>query len=82
MMDMLKDITSFNMGETTGFPLQKTTQNNEAGDVVVPINLAENVKELHAFLYGQEAYTPSATVQSISSQIVSNTGVDTGVESQ
>ena len=82
MMDMLTDIADYNIAGTTGFPFQKTTQDNEAGDCVVPIDLANNVKQLHEFLYGQEAYTPSATLQSISDQIMINTGVDSNAQSQ
>ena len=64
------------MGENTGFPFDKATPGNVggAGDAVVPVNLAENVKQLHAFLYDNESYTPSETVQSVSAAIQSNTG--------
>ncbi|MDO4632810.1 MAG: LCP family protein [Eubacteriales bacterium] len=66
---------SYNMGETQGFPYDKTTMDTAAGDCVVPVNLAANVTTLHAFLYGSQDYTPSATVQEISNYISAETGV-------
>jgi hypothetical protein len=59
------------LGETTGFPFELQAANIAAGDCVVPVNLANNVSELHAFLYGTEGYTPSSTVQQISDEIIS-----------
>ena len=43
--------------------------------MVVPVNLANNVTQLHAFLFGEENYQPSQTVQDISSQIINYTGI-------
>ena len=63
------------LGETTGFPLELQAANIAAGDCVVPVNLANNVSELHAFLYGTEGYTPSSTVQQISDEIAYTTGI-------
>jgi hypothetical protein len=65
----------YTLGESTGFPFEETTANISAGDCVVPINLAQNVSELHAFLFGQEGYNPSDTVRGISDQISSDTGI-------
>ena len=76
MLGLAGNITKYHMGENTGFPFDKATPGNVggAGDAVVPVNLAENVKQLHAFLYDNESYTPSETVQSVSAAIQSNTG--------
>ena len=63
------------LGETTGFPFELQAANIAAGDCVVPVNLANNVSELHAFLYGTEGYTPSSTVQQISDEIAYTTGI-------
>ena len=46
-----------------------------AGDVVVPLGLAENVEELHKFLYPNETKTVSSTVQMISTEISNLTNV-------
>lgn len=45
------------------------------GAVVVPATLESNVIELHKFLFGDEAYTPSDTVKKISAKISSDTGI-------
>ena len=63
------------LGETTGFPFDLQAANIAAGDCVVPVNLANNVSRLHAFLYGTEGYTPSSTVQQISDEIAYTTGI-------
>lgn len=65
----------FYMGETTGFPEDKTTAVIAAGDCVIPINLAANVSKLHSFLYGTQEYQPSTVVQQISDQISMETGI-------
>ena len=49
------------MDETTGFP-SSFKFSNVKGSVIVPTSLESNVIELHKFLYGDEAYTPSSTV--------------------
>jgi LCP family protein required for cell wall assembly len=73
------DAAKYNLGETTGFPFEKTTKNwsQKIGDVVIPITLESSVSELHAFLFGEESYTPSPTVKAISKKIIEDTGVST-----
>lgn len=66
---------SYQMGETQGFPFDKTTADISAGDCVIPVNLAANVSQLHQFLYGTENYQPSDVVQEISSNIANETGI-------
>ena len=64
------------IADQTGFPFDKTAADvSGAGDCVIPVNLAANVSQLYAFLYGEQNYTPSETVQQISAQITSATGV-------
>ena len=63
------------MNETVGFPFEKTTMTVNGSDCVIPINLAENVSQLHSYLYGSEGYTPSDVVQEISDQISYTTGI-------
>ena len=43
--------------------------------MVVPVNLAANVQQLHQWLFGSTDYTPSSTVQEISNYIISYTGI-------
>lgn len=69
-------ITQYEMKETTGFPFELTTMNlSTTGDTVIPIDLAQNVSELHQFLFNETDYQPSETVQSVSSKIEKKTGV-------
>lgn len=72
---LAKDVMSYDMGETTGFPFDLTTANISAGDCVVPVNLANNVTQLHQWMFGTENYDPSSTVKEISNTITNNTGI-------
>lgn len=60
---------------TEGFPYEKQAADVDAGDCVVPVNLAANVTQLHEYLFGDSGYTPTETVQAISNQIINNTGI-------
>lgn len=75
LLTMIAKIGTYEMGENTGFPFEKTSAKvGKLGSVVIPIDLADNVRQLHAFLYDNEEYTVSNTVQMISDTIHSNTG--------
>ncbi len=53
-----------------GFPQDNYTDMlSEIGSVVVPDDLVSNVTKLHEFLFGTTGYTPSSTVQTVSSNI-------------
>ena len=65
----------YTMDETVGFPYDKTTMDINGSDCVIPVNLAENVSQLHSYLYGSESYAPSEVVQEISDQISAVTGI-------
>ena len=63
------------MNDTVGFPTAFKFSNVK-GSVIVPtaegtsdVDLVSNVVALHKFLYGDEAYVPSSTVQDISDKI-------------
>lgn len=75
MLSMVKDIAAYNLVDTTGFPFDYMPDNNSAGDCIVPRNLANNVLQLHQWLFGSDGYTPSDTVQQISNEIIYNTGI-------
>lgn len=71
-------LMDYKLGESTGFPFEKADGITypEAGDVVVAQGLAENVKELHEFLYPNETEMEvSDMVQMISEEITIETGV-------
>ena len=71
------DAMSYEIGETSGFPYNKTSMDlgSGYGDCVIPIDLEENVKELHRFLFDVVDYYPSPTVIKISDNIKQDTGV-------
>lgn len=77
ILGLAKDAFSYSLGENTGFPFDKlaTDLGGKAGDCVVPLDLANNVKQLHQFLYETEDYTVTPSVQKISDEIVNNTGL-------
>jgi len=73
---LLKDILAYDMSENTGFPYNSMpVLDPVAGDCVVPVNLADNVAQLHQWLFRTENYTPSTTVQEITNTIINNTGI-------
>lgn len=76
ILEYAKDAFDYQLGETVGFPFDKSTDTlSNIGSVVIPVTLEDNVKKLHEFFYGDaEGYTPSSTVTSISSKIVSKAG--------
>ncbi len=78
VMDLIPIVIDFKFGETTGFPFKlegRNIQELNGASCVVPNNLAENVSELHSFLFDSVNYVPSLTVQDISNTIVTKTGV-------
>ena len=70
---------NYNIVDTSGFPFEVTTSENvrnHSGSYVVPIDFSSNVSRLHEFLFGEEDYTPSETVEQIDNDIIYLTGVD------
>ena len=87
ILDYALDAFDYKLGETTGFPFDKTTDTlNNIGSVVIPVTLESNVQQLHEFFFGTETgYTPSSTVSTISGNIVAKAGdrqADTDEDSQ
>lgn len=76
ILEYAKDAFDYKLGETTGFPFEKSTDTlNNIGSVVIPVSLESNVKELHKFFYGEgENYSVSSKVSSISKKIVAKVG--------
>ena len=78
ILSLLADIASYEIGETSGFPFSDHVKmNGHVGNasVVVPIDLKENVILLHEFLFEDQEYTPSPTVEKCSQRIASDTGI-------
>ncbi|MGC4019339.1 MAG: LCP family protein [Muricomes sp.] len=78
-MGIAANAARYELGEMKGYPFDVTVSENVIGlegSYVVPIGFADNVKQLHAFLFGKEQYQVSDKVQSIDSDIIYLTGVD------
>lgn len=76
ILSLATNAASYNFVDTTGFPFDQTPMTIPSrNDCVVPNNLANNVQQLHQWMFGSEDYTPSATVQEISNKIINETGV-------
>ena len=78
MLSLAKDVGSYKISSTTGFPFDLTTEKlPDSGDTVIPADLMTNVKKLHEYMFDDTTYVPSQTVQTISSAIVNATGITT-----
>ena len=76
MLQMGTSLLDYTMGDTMGFPQERGGKNmGSSGSCVIPVSLLTNTKALHEFLFENEAYTPSTTVQEISNNIIYNTGM-------
>ncbi len=75
LLSLAAGISRYEIVDSQGFPFNSTTADLAAGDCVVPINLADNVTQLHELLFNETFYTPSATVEEISNYIISSTGI-------
>ncbi len=76
IVDLLSDINKYYISETAGFPTEqyRTTGTIGAkGSCVVPVDLEQNVKWLHEFLFNDADYEPSDTVKECSVKITSDT---------
>ncbi|MGI5983724.1 MAG: LCP family protein [Sakamotonia sp.] len=79
VLAMAKNVTKYHLGETMGFPAARGEQRVKIGKnnlaCVIPQTLVSNVTSLHSFLFGEENYTPSSTVQTISKKISDVSGL-------
>lgn len=72
IVDLLKDVTKYNITDTAGFPKEEFRGSktfSAKGDCVIPVNLEDNVKWLHQFLFDDDNYEPSDTVKECSRHI-------------
>lgn len=75
IVSLLKALPDYSISSTTGFPFDVTTTKIGTQDTVIPVELDNNVEELHEYLFDETDYVPSATVQNISDHIVNKTGI-------
>ncbi len=75
LVAMAPQLLTYDIVDTTGFPFDKANATVKGkGSCVVPVNLEENVKQLHEYLFGNADYQPSNEVTEISAKINSDTG--------
>lgn len=75
LLAMAPQLLTYDIVDTTGFPFDKAAATEKGkGSCVIPVNLEENVKQLHEYLFGTTDYQPSDEVKAISSQITTETG--------
>lgn len=76
IVNMLGNVTNYYISDTAGFP-QETNRTTgtigSKGSCVIPLNLEDNVKWLHQFLFEDYDYEPSATVKGCSERIYNET---------
>lgn len=76
MASILKDVANYQVVAQDGVPFEGNRGSGtvgEKGSCVVPLDLVENVKLLHEFLFEEEDYEPSAQVVECSERIKSDT---------
>lgn len=84
LLDLAKDVSSYKIVDTTGFPFDKKNDILGAkGDCVIPMGLEQNVVQLHEYLFGaEENYTPTSSLKAINDKIINDTGVQAPVKSE
>lgn len=76
ILSLAKDVFSYNLGDTTGFPSENQCKTiTGAGSCVIPVDLVNNVSTLHQFLFENTSYVPSKVLTEISNNIVNQTGL-------
>ena len=76
ILSVLGSVAGYNMTASDGFPFEggRTGANvGSKGSCVIPVDLEENVRQLHQILYPEESYRPSSQVQRISEEIKGQT---------
>ena len=73
IISMVPNIAKYKVGESIGWPYQTKgiTMDRWYG---VPVTLESNVTQLHKEAFGEDDYTPSETVKSVSNSIIKKTG--------
>lgn len=79
LIALAAQIFNYKLTDTAGFPFEKNSVTlGSKGSVVVPCDLESNVKDLHVYLFGDDAYEPTERVKKNSSQIINDTGFHQG----
>lgn len=83
ILSLLGDVGKYKVVANDGFPqadMRITGSIGKKGSCVIPLDLADNVKWLHEFLFDDPNYTPSDAVQKYSRQIESDTSTYVGTK--
>ena len=76
ILSVLGSVAGYNMTESDGFPFEggRAGANvGSKGSCVVPVDLEENVRQLHQILYPEESYSPSSRIRQINEEIKTQT---------
>ncbi len=76
IFDLLKNINNYTIIDEGGFPTEELRTSDTIGSdgsCVIPLNLEDNVIWLHEFLFNEEDYEVSSTVQECNDKIRQNT---------
>jgi len=78
ILSLASNVMSYEIAGQHGWPFELTTGTyGEKGSLVVPCDLYTNVDELHKYLFDDDSYSPSSTVQAISDEVKNYTGCTT-----
>lgn len=78
IIGLAADVFNYELGENSGFPFTPETPESipgYTGSYVVAAGLADNVKQAHEFLFGDQDYEPTDVVQKISDELCYMTGI-------
>ena len=76
ILGMASVMRDYELTETRGYPFAMHVQSWKGrGDMVVPCTMESNIKQLHQYLFGEEDYQPTSTVQEISDAIYDRSGL-------
>lgn len=74
--NLAKDVAKYELVDNSGFPFEKAGKDmGRKGDCVIPLNLEQNVKDLHMYFFGAEEYEASSMVRAISDKIKEDSGL-------
>lgn len=69
IIELAKYALNCTIADQQGFPFNQTSGKIKGTDFVFAENLADDVSQLHYYLFGKENYTPTSKVQAISDEI-------------
>ncbi len=75
LLAMAPELMGYDIVDTVGFPFDMETDTiSGKGSCVIPVNMENNVRQLHEYLFNNYSYTPSSEIKAISEKITADTG--------